>query len=784
MGNGACSTPGCGNESRWPRRNRGLGFCDPCLTRLVQACDATVVRLGNGPRDRFRTRHNPCGAVVDVSLAMVRRGGWVCQMCKWLQLGPRYRAMHAGRGDWPVALQEQLLAAAGMRSLLPLGDADGLEPVNVECLQCGGAQADKLDGISEGLRLSWLPCAHCNAARFQPTTETIGARFDALGLRLLDEFDGDPGRPLQAECRRCGAPRAVAWAAISSGSPPCLRCDGARLDPDAPHRVYLVSFPHLGDVGVYKVGITHCADDGRLKVHQRAGGVVVETVRVRALGLTGDAVAAALTMMRPGHGWSQRTTGEQTAARVALVDALHGAVGPDTVRRWRAVAMRPLLAKYYAKAKKEAPSSRAVLTKALQPTLAAFFAGDWLALLDYLGEQPAAGEEITTALPEPQLYVQSPAPDQPVAAGTPVHGGEEAGSPVARRVDALREFWAVFDAAHAQQRPGMRPLNGLVGDGVLMPGEREPFRSAASERLLPAPLLAEIEDLWGGALQPRHPDRIVSARSPHEQMADAFGPALRFWHELAVTAWHICEGPYARTDLAGLARHYAEEVAVLAAMGTPVPAGLFAHLKAAERRLGRPQEIVRDRRTRDIAPGFTLEVSIGGGTRRDGYEILRDIIATHRRAWARSTSRPRCAVPGRSRCTRSPGSCRWPSLAAGSRPPSSSSPSWPSRWQTPGSAATWPPSTRPWGTRRRSSRPGSGCCRTTGLPSATGSSTPSAAGTCPTAAPPRTTTPTSAPGRCAAPPTPQSGSCSSRSSSTGRRRPTRPASAITGGPRA
>ena len=32
---------------------------------------------------------------------------------------------------------------------------------------------------------------------------------------------------------------------------------------------------------------------------------------------------------------------------------------------------------------------------------------------------------------------------------------------------------------------------------------------------------------------------------------DACGPALRFWHELAVTAWHICEGPYARTDLAG-----------------------------------------------------------------------------------------------------------------------------------------------------------------------------------------------------------------------------------------
>ena len=77
------------------------------------------------------------------------------------------------------------------------------------------------------------------------------------------------------------APRTVAWQAIGSGSPPCLRCDGARLDPDAPHRVYLVHVPHLSDVGVYKVGITHCADDNRLKVHQRAGGIVLATVQVR-----------------------------------------------------------------------------------------------------------------------------------------------------------------------------------------------------------------------------------------------------------------------------------------------------------------------------------------------------------------------------------------------------------------------------------------------------------------------------------------------------------------------
>ena len=136
--NGTCSTAGCENPSRWPRRNRGMGYCDSCLTHLVEACDATVMRLGDGPRERFRTRHNPCGAVVDVSLAMIRRGGWVCQMCKrsgnlaQMRQWPWY-GDHAD--VWPVARQEQMLAAAGLRPLQPLGDADKNTPINVECLE-------------------------------------------------------------------------------------------------------------------------------------------------------------------------------------------------------------------------------------------------------------------------------------------------------------------------------------------------------------------------------------------------------------------------------------------------------------------------------------------------------------------------------------------------------------------------------------------------------------------------------------------------------------------------
>lgn len=308
---------------------RSLGWCDFCLTDLVAAAGATAIKLGDGPRERFRTRHNACGAVVDVSLPMMRRGGWVCQICKHLESGPRWRALGAVTQEWPVARQEQLLIAAGMRSLLPLADADGHDPINVECTQCGGVQVESLFGISEGLRLSWLPCSFCNAARFKPTTTTIADRFASLGMQLLEEFAGDPGRALHAVCRRCDAPRSVSWTAISSGTPPCLRCDGARLDPAAPHRVYLVQFAHLGDVGVFKVGITHCVDDARLHTHQRAGATVIDLIEVRDR-------ATALALER------QILDRYRTAAPVALRPDL--LPGGGTTECWGAHAGHPDLA--------------------------------------------------------------------------------------------------------------------------------------------------------------------------------------------------------------------------------------------------------------------------------------------------------------------------------------------------------------------------------------------------------------------------------------------------------
>lgn len=85
---------------------------------------------------------------------MIRRCGCVCQLRKWIQHEIKNRRLEYPNlvGNWPVERQEQVLAAAGMRSLHPLGGQYGNDPLNSECLECGTAQADTLFVVSEGTR--------------------------------------------------------------------------------------------------------------------------------------------------------------------------------------------------------------------------------------------------------------------------------------------------------------------------------------------------------------------------------------------------------------------------------------------------------------------------------------------------------------------------------------------------------------------------------------------------------------------------------------------------------
>lgn len=388
-------------------------------------------------------------------------------------------------------------------------------------------------------------------------------------------------------------------------------------------------------------------DNGALDAQTAAARWAVVADRYRELHLDTPDVTAALEAMTPGHGWGALNAAGQVRAKQRLLDALGAGFDQGTVRRWRAQSLRELVARYLAKSKRGPAESRAVLVKAVQPTLATWFGGDWLALLTYLGHQPAEGEVIQTALPAPRLYVEGSdkvqrvaqeknLPTEQVAAMLASYLGSDAvQSPVQRRAAAVRTWWEALETAQAAQRPGMAALDALWDAQVPSPGKPEdPFPEPAGASWLPHAAQEDITRLWGAMAFPSKPDRLVSALSPRWSMKSALGLPLEFWFEIGQSCWYICEGPYARTDLAGLRSYYQRYLAAMADAGTPVDNDLFSELQAAETRLGPEEPLLDPGEAIDAGHGVTITFSVGSGTRRAGFEILRDIVTRHRRAWA------------------------------------------------------------------------------------------------------------------------------------------------------
>lgn len=160
-----------------------------------------------------------------------------------------------------------------------------------------------------------------------------------------------------------------------------------------------------------------------------------------------------LNRMSYGSGWSKLRIAEQREIIGLLVRRLAGATTSETARLWRARCTQKLARAYFKKAKAGPPMARTVLTKALQPAFSTVFGGDWLAFLDYLGAEPNPAEQITTALPEPRLYVGAANKAADVAAeqGLPVDeverivasflGQNPGTSPVDERVSATQRWW-------------------------------------------------------------------------------------------------------------------------------------------------------------------------------------------------------------------------------------------------------------------------------------------------------------------------------------------------------
>ncbi|MER6112655.1 TerD family protein [Streptomyces hirsutus] len=367
--------------------------------------------------------------------------------------------------------------------------------------------------------------------------------------------------------------------------------------------------------------------------------------RYRLLGIDEGALEA----FRFGGGWHQLDRAGQQQARLALLDTVASADLVQLVARHRIQRLQGLMAGFAKKAKTGTALARRVLTKELQPVVSAYFGGDWLAVLDYLQIPPHPDEEIITALPEPRLYVGMAAQTADMAAEAgiaedEVHamlaaflGGGSSVSPVEERAAALREWWAGFDQAHAVQSRGMPSLWGLVDQDLMMLSRTEQgFTPQLYRQRLPADVRQQVGQLWETVTLQRHPGSIVSNPRPHQTMAEALGPAVEFWHGVGLTAWSVCEGPYSRTTLGRVDRYYSKPLAALRAAGCPVDAAFFRELQAAEQLLG-PEEEIADSEDSTVDTPYgqvTFTSSMSRGTRRAGFERVRDLITRHRRAWA------------------------------------------------------------------------------------------------------------------------------------------------------
>ena len=363
----------------------------------------------------------------------------------------------------------------------------------------------------------------------------------------------------------------------------------------------------------------------------------------------GFQVSAEMSVLR-GKWKNLPDAASQLGAKQQFLRVLGSIADSRIGTRYRLFMFRSLIEQYYKKSKADGRVKRKqALTKPFQTTLSGFFQGDWLGLLDYLGEQPHPEEQIVTALPKTPLRVKGASRAAEIAASQGISTeeveriaaalwGESAGtSPVEARISALRKFWDAFDEIHAKQETGMRPLWGLVEENGSIAFERNaetPYQPSLYRELFSSELINEIESLWGNIMLTKWPDRIVTEPFPHRLMAETFGPALFFWQSCALTAWFICEGPYSRTDMAGLAHHQRRELHDLKEMQTPISEQLFVELIEGETRLGPEEAITRNESTTEVGHGVSFTISMSAGTRRKGFEILRDIITRHRRSWA------------------------------------------------------------------------------------------------------------------------------------------------------
>jgi hypothetical protein len=357
-----------------------------------------------------------------------------------------------------------------------------------------------------------------------------------------------------------------------------------------------------------------------------------------AVGLDREALAP----FAPGQ-WGTPRAEDVIERRRRLIESWT-VVSPEHIRRLRAWHISKLVTRYYAKAKNGAARRATVLNdRHCERILTAYFAGDWMAFLGYLGEQPHDDEEVIRALPQASLLT---APTAQASSAARAHGVDDdelqrilasywnqpgRGSPLEQRVTALRGFWREFDALHARQEAEERPLFRLLGSGHHS-YTYEPSDPSRAGHLSEA-LDSNLNRLWNTAVNARFPERLVTEPNPEAAAAASLGPAFTFWHEVGVRAYWVCEGGGADSSLKEFQDSVGKYTERLMATGFGPDLQMFPELVAAEKLLGPAQETWRQVSEEELGP-VTVTMGVSGPTRRDGFVILRDIVTRYRQTWA------------------------------------------------------------------------------------------------------------------------------------------------------